>query len=273
MAPSSGKSGQFQKLVWRYYRKHKRDLPWRRTHNPYRILVSEIMLQQTQVERVISKYKEFLRAFPNVRSLARTPLAKILRVWQGLGYNRRALYLKKTAEVIVKNYRGRIPKSTEVLKTLPGIGTHTAGAIATFAYNQPAVFLETNIRRVFLHFLFKHKIKVHDSKILPYIAATIDLKNPREWYYALMDYGALLGKTTKNPNRRSAHYKIQKRFTGSNRQIRGKIITTLIKKRQISASELILQLAAPHYSISRVLNELMRENLVRQKNDTLMLAE
>jgi A/G-specific adenine glycosylase len=186
----------------------------------YRILVSEIMLQQTQVERVLDKYKVFIRIFPDFSSLAVAPLADILKVWQGLGYNRRAVALQKIAISVMKESRGRLPVTREELLKLPGIGKYTASAILTFACNQPNIFIETNIRRVFIHFFFRDRENISDAEILPLIEMTLDAGNPREWYYALMDYGAMLKKTVENPNRKSSHYKKQAPFHGSNRQLR-----------------------------------------------------
>jgi len=165
-------------------------MPWRETSDPYRILVSEIMLQQTQVQRVETKYKEFIAAFPAFPSLARAPLREVLRVWQGMGYNRRAIALRKIAQRVVAEYDGGLPDSVATLRTFPGIGAATAGAIVAFAFNKPTVFLETNSRRVFLHVFFAGRQRVKDSDILPLVETTLDREKPRQWYYALMDYGA-----------------------------------------------------------------------------------
>ena len=153
---------EFKKIILDYYKKHGRhDLPWRKTHDPYKILVSEIMLQQTQVGRVMAKYKEFIREFPDFKKLAQAPTAKVLKAWSGLGYNRRALYLKRTAERVTNEFQGKLPKDQSMLVDLPGIGPNTAGAICAYSFNMPVVFIETNIRRVFIHFFFnKTKRKI-----------------------------------------------------------------------------------------------------------------
>ncbi|MEW6617182.1 MAG: A/G-specific adenine glycosylase [Patescibacteria group bacterium] len=219
----------FRRKIWEFYKKNKRDFPWRRTKNAYHILVSEIMLQQTQTERVRAKYKEFLSLFPDINTLAKARVVDVLRAWQGLGYNRRALFLKRTSEILIKEYNGRIPKDEDILKKFPGIGAGTAGALCAFAFNVPSIFIETNIRRVYIHEFFTSKTSVSDKEIFEYIKITIDKKNPREWYYALMDYGVFLGKErTKNPNTKSKHYKKQSRFSGSERQLRGKILKTAL---------------------------------------------
>ena len=175
------------------------------------------MLQQTQTDRVLKKYGLFLRMFPDWRALAAASLRKILFAWQGLGYNRRALALKRAAEKVIKEWNGDLPSSIETLGTLPGIGPATASAVAAFAFNAPAVFIETNIRAVFIRFFFKRKKHVRDDEILPFIAQTLDRYNPRRWYWALMDYGAMLKKKYPNLSHRSAGYRTQSRFRGSRR--------------------------------------------------------
>ncbi len=219
---------KFQKEIWNYYRAYGREMPWRNIDDPYRIVLSEIMLQQTQVDRVRPKYEAFLAKFPTLESLASAPLSEVLIAWQGLGYNRRAKFLKAMAEQVVSTHGGRFPDDPQVLRELPGIGPGTAGSIAAFVHNKPVAFIETNIRRVYIHFFFKDREAVVDKEILPLVEATVDHKNSREWYYALMDYGALLAKTQVNPNRRSKHYAKQSKFEGSDRQIRGRILKELM---------------------------------------------
>lgn len=219
---------KFIETVWGYYKLNGRhDLPWRRTKNAYRILVSEIMLQQTQVERVIPKYKSFLKKFPSITLLASAPLGDVLREWQGLGYNRRAKMLHECAKIIVRDYSGIFPKTHSALMKLPGVGHYTAGAVMAFAHNEAVPIIETNIRTVFIHHFFKARDGVTDTEFFRLIERTLDMKNPREWYYALMDYGAHLKKTIGNQNTRSRHYTKQSVFKGSDRQIRGAIIRTL----------------------------------------------
>jgi A/G-specific adenine glycosylase len=229
----------FRKKVWDFYKKEGRhDLPWRFTRtrkgagkqlDPYKILVSEIMLQQTQVDRVIPKYRAFLTRFPNVRMLAEAPLADVLGLWSGLGYNRRAVYLKRAAEYVVNERSGKFPKTAEEMQLLPGVGPYTARAVAIFAYNQAYTCIETNIRSVFIHAFFPNTKAVHDTAILPYIEKTLDKTNPREWYWALMDYGAHLKRSGINPSRKSAHHVRQKPFAGSLRQVRGMLLKKLLK--------------------------------------------
>ncbi len=219
---------EFKKIIWNFYRERGRDLPWRRTVTPYRVFVSEVMLQQTQASRVVPKYREFLKLFPNVASLARAKTSSVLKAWQGLGYNRRALQLKRAAEIITSRYGGRVPSNLERLIELPGIGVHTAGAILAYAFNRPVSYVETNIRRIYLHHFFPRSKNVPDRRILPLVEQTLDRKRPREWYWALMDYGAQLPKVVANPNRRSRHYVRQAKFEGSTRQLRGRVLRLVL---------------------------------------------
>ena len=219
----------FTKKVWSYYKASGRhDLPWRKTADSYKILVSELMLQQTQVVRVLPKYTEFLKQFPSVRRLAVAPLGDVLKAWQGLGYNRRAKLLWLTAQVVVNGYKGKFPTMFEDLKKLPGIGHYTAGAIMNFAFGEPIPLIETNVRTVYLHHFFHDKNYVSDNELTPIIERTLDRSNPREWNWALMDYGAHLKGTIGNINSKSTTYKKQSTFKGSDRQIRGAILRTLV---------------------------------------------
>ncbi len=262
----------FRQKIYRYYRAHGRALPWRTTRNPYHILISEIMLQQTQVDRVIQKYKEFIACFPDFKTLAGAPLRRILQVWQGLGYNRRALYLKKTAEEVAEKFNGRLPRTVEALTGLPGIGRNTACSIAAFAFNQPVVFIETNIRSVFIHFFFNDREEVHDREILPLVETALDAENPRAWYSALMDYGVMLKKTHPNPSRKSAHHQKQSKFEGSNRQMRGMIIKLLTDSPAITEAEIIRRLPASAQNIKNNLQQLHKEGLVKKNGRKLSIA-
>jgi A/G-specific adenine glycosylase len=181
---------------------------------------------------------EFLRTFPNIHALAKAPLGDILRAWRGMGYNRRAKYLKQCAEAIVGERGGHIPKDYRTLIALPGIGPSTAGGILAFAYNNPIAYIETNIRRVYIHHFFKKRRRVSDKEILKLVEKTLDTKNPREWYWALMDYGSALPKTVANPNRKSTHYTQQAPFAGSNREVRGDILRLLATQQSVSMHKL-----------------------------------
>ncbi len=264
-------AARFQKIIYGYYKLNKRDLPWRRTHDPYRILISEIMLQQTQVERVILKYSDFIKKFPDFSSLAKAKISTVLKVWQGLGYNRRAKSLRDIAKTVMKNHRGRLPESVEVLKTFRGIGTATASAICVFAFDQAIPFIETNIRRTFLHFYFRGKTKVRDSQILPLVRSTIDVSNPREWFYALMDYGVRLRKECPGILMKSAHYKKQPPFQGSDRQIRGTILRILTSRSSISESKLAEMCNVTSRRLIRYLEKLQGEGFIMRKGTRISL--
>lgn len=209
-----------------------RDLPWRHIDDPYAVLVSEIMLQQTQVTRVGRFWERFLGAFPTLDALAAAAVPDVLERWQGLGYNRRALALKRTADQCAADGRGRLPDSYEGLLALPGIGPATAAGVMAFAYQVPGIYVETNVRAVFLHELFPHEDKVSDKMLEPLVAAAAfhpaAAADPRRWYYGLLDYGAHLKATGVNPTRRSASYSRQPVFEGSRRQKRAWIVRRVL---------------------------------------------
>ena len=263
---------KFQNDVYSYYREYGRDLPWRVTHDPYYILVSEIMLQQTQVQRVMEKYEQFTRIFPDFPSLAKAPLRKILREWQGMGYNRRAIALKQIAQKVVKEFHGNLPTSVETLMTFPGVGRATASAISAFAFKQPAVFIETNIRRVFIHCFFHDRINVMDAEILTLVERTLDSSNPREWYYALMDYGVMLKMKYENPNRRSAHYQKQSPFQGSNRQIRGMVLKLLVQESCVSEHDIARKLNIHGKNLRNNLAQLVKEGFIKKVRGNFTVA-
>lgn len=264
----------FKKIIWAHYRRAgRKTLPWRHTRDPYAILVSEIMLQQTQVSRVEKYYKSFLEHFPDFRSLAHAKPGDVLSKWQGLGYNRRALFLQRTAEIVVKRFDGRLPCDRVALESLPGIGRGTSGSLMAFAFNKPEVFIETNIRRVFIHFFFAKKRKVTDAELERYIKSSVDHKNAREWYWALMDYGAVMrtaGRTMPtDPNHRSAHYKKQSVFFGSDRELRGKIVRSIlfITGNKMSLKELSKQMSVPEEKCKKAIYGLEKEGfIVRKRN-------
>lgn len=263
---------QFQKIIWNYYKKHKRNFPWRNTKDPYKILVSEIMLQQTQAPRVVSKYNSFIKRFPNIESLALAKLSDVLREWQGLGYNRRAKYLKMCVEAIVEKYGGKFPKDFDKLIELPGIGPATAGDLMAFAWNMPVVVIETNIRSVFIHHFFpkeSEQRKIHDKEIIPLIEKTLDKKNPREWYAALMDYGAHL-KETSNPSRKSAHYLKQSPFKGSNREKRSKILKLILEKPR-TEKEISVILGYDTEVTEKNIHALVKEGMIILKHKKLCI--
>ncbi|MBI4127680.1 MAG: A/G-specific adenine glycosylase [Parcubacteria group bacterium] len=268
---SSKKIDSFRRTIWGHYRRQGRDFPWRRTRDPYKILVSEIMLQQTQVSRVLKKYPEFIRAFPDFRALSQAPFSHVLRVWQGMGYNRRALALKRIAAIVVGRFHGKLPDDPTVLAGFPGIGKATAGSIVAFAFDKPTVFIETNIRRVFIHHFFPKRESVDDKEILPFVEAALERDRPREWYWALMDYGAYLATTIENPNRRSSSYRKQSSFEGSNRQLRGMILK-LLASRPMESSQLCKRLHGSSEQIKSNLKTLEHEGFIVRKRLTYHLC-
>lgn len=229
-------------------------------------MVSEVMLQQTQVSRVIPKYEAFIQALPDFRSLAKASTAQVLELWQGLGYNRRALNLQRAAQVIMKEYGGKLPHDPAKLVELPGIGKGTAGSIAAFAFNEPVVFIETNIRRVFINHFFADTERVSDAQIMPLIEVSLDHTKAREWYWALMDYGAWLGanKAVINPNRASRHYTRQSTFEGSQRQLRGALLRYLLANQQAKTTQ--LKQKFDDSRLDKVLAELTHEGFIVQRD-------
>lgn len=275
---NAGQKTAFIKTVYDYYNKSGRhDLPWRNTTDPYKIAVSEVMLQQTQAGRVVGKYQEFLKVFPTVHSLASAPLQQVLLLWSGLGYNRRARFLQQMAQAVVFEYKGVFPKNFNQLLQLPGVGHYTAGAISAFAYNIPVAIIETNIRTVYLHHFpkvlreSKDILKVNDKELLPLIQATIDRENPRLWYWALMDYGSFLKTQGVRIHRSSSHYKKQSAFKGSLREVRGKIIKTLTTQ-SATVGQLQKITAFDKERIAEAVTILIQEGLVSKKGRQLAIS-
>ncbi|MBD3420251.1 MAG: A/G-specific adenine glycosylase [Chitinivibrionales bacterium] len=252
----------FRKTVYAYFDHHGRDLPWRRTSQPYHILVSEIMLQQTQVDRVVGKFLAFIDKFPTVNDLAAASMNEVLSAWQGLGYNRRGMNLKRCAATLAESFGGKVPDSPDELVTLPGIGPATSRSIAAFAFDKPVVFIETNIRSVYLHHFFEDQSAISDAKLLPLVAQTLDKRQPRTWYSALMDYGVYLKKRYGNPSRRSVHHQTQSRFDGSDRQIRGEILRLLLKHTSRTRRQIVKHIGVRTERTERILYALVKDGLL-----------
>jgi A/G-specific adenine glycosylase len=262
----------FQRLVRRYFARFGRSFPWRETHDPYRILVSEVMLQQTQTERVVPKYRDFLNSFPDWQSLAGAPQVDVLKSWAGLGYYRRARNLQQAARVVALERDGSVPKTHADLYGLPGVGEYTRAAVAAFAFGEPVPMIETNIRSVYLHTYFKDAQGVSDRLLKPIIERTLYRRDPREWFYALMDLGAFMKRHVKGVNERSAHYTRQSPFQGSHRQARAavlKIVTEsgLVPRTKIEKSAAALGVICSEERMALVLEELCNEGfIVRDRN-------
>ena len=259
---------EFKRLLCQQGEELYRDMPWRTDTRPYYVLVSELMLQQTQVDRVIPKFQAFIATFPDEATLANASLADVLRLWQGLGYNRRAKFLNEAAKKIVE--LGEFPDDEQGLIALPGVGKNTAGAILAYAYNQPSIFIETNVRAVYIHHFFGDQDMVDDKDIRKILEETLDRHHPREFYWALMDYGTYLKKQGVLPGR-SRHYKKQSPLKGSVREVRGQIIGALSAS-EASEAELRSQLSADD-RFDTALTGLMRDGLVAATGDRFHLTK
>jgi A/G-specific adenine glycosylase len=258
----------FREAVWQHYDQHGRhDLPWRLSEadgsfDPYKIMVSELMLQQTQVNRVLPKYVTFITQFPDVQALAQAPLGEVLVTWQGLGYNRRAKFLWQAAQMVVNELGGKFPRSQKELTVLPGVGINTAGAIMAYAYDEPVVFIETNIRTVYIHHFFHNQTDVPDKDIAELLHQTLPQSNARQWYWALMDYGTHIKQAHGNKSRASKSYVRQSPFQGSKRQVRGAVVRYLSQR---PSSLENLAAAEPDPRLQEVLADLVREGMVQQR--------
>ena len=252
----------FRDTVYGVARANHRVLPWRTTFDPYAVLVSEIMLQQTQADRVTPKFVDFMARFPDVAALASAEFADVLAVWQGLGYNRRALALKRAAEAAMVSFGGMIPATRSELESLPGIGPYTAGAILAFAHDLPEVFIETNIRSVFIHHFFHDRSGIHDRDLTPLVALTLDRSQPRAWYTALMDYGVVLKRAHPNPSRKSVHHLRQSPFEGSNRQLRSTLLKMVLAQPGLSTDDAAGLVAGDREKVAANLVQMEKEGLI-----------
>lgn len=273
----------FTALVREQGRLHYRSLPWRDTGDPYAIWISEVMLQQTQVSRVEGRWEEWLKRFPSVGALADAQLNEVLVVWQGMGYNSRAKRLQECAQIICQEHGGIIPRDYDALVALPGIGPATAAGIRAFAFDEPGVYLETNVRSVFIHELFPEREQVADSELIPLVRQTCPPagQDVRGWYYALLDYGAHLKKTLPNPSRRSKHHSRQSEFQGSSRQKRSFVLRCVLEspKTSLQLQEALdaFELAAGRFRVapaelSRILEKLEEEGLIQQKGELWLVG-
>ncbi|MDP3989444.1 MAG: A/G-specific adenine glycosylase [bacterium] len=271
--PSQKEIRAFQLCVRKHFRVYGRVFPWRKTRDPYHILVSEMMLQQTQTVRVVQKYTAFIQRFPTVESLAGASLLEVFSLWQGLGYNRRARMLRDSARIVVSDYGGSIPRGDALLQTLPGVGPYTARAVASFAFGMRTCVIETNIRAVYLHHFFPHEHKVADTAIATLVMATLPQRNIRDWYNALMDYGAYIKATHPNPGRRSKHHATQSRFEGSVRQVRGAIIRVLVREESCSLSDLHTHIGYDVKRVREALASLKKEGTIVVVSSLYRLAK
>jgi A/G-specific adenine glycosylase len=266
--PTTQQIASFRRDVLRAHAlRGRHSLPWRQTQDPYTIAVSEIMLQQTQVERVIPKFNAWMKRFPTAKKLAAAPTADVLRLWQGLGYNRRAIALQKMAHAVVTEHAGTFPSDEHALIDLPGIGPYTAGAIRAFAFDLPSHFIETNIRTVLIHRFFpKARTAVTDARLIPLVAATLGTQSPRLWYSALMDYGAELkrelGIKKTTLHKKSAHYTKQSKFEGSKRQLRARIVRYALAHPDATKDALAAAFKESPHDVYACIDSLEKEGLL-----------
>ena len=257
----------FQNKILNWYQQNKRDLPWRNTTNPYFIHVSEIMLQQTQVERVKKYYETFLNKYPNLETLAEAQTPELLATWQGLGFNNRVLRLREATKQILQNYKGRYPQQLKQLTSLPGVGEYTASAILAFAFNIEAPVVDTNIRRVLIYELnLDENISI---KKLQEIALQITPKGKaRQWNNALMDYSSLITTASKTQIKSQG---TQGKFEGSTRQVRSTIVKELLKNNSITKQSIKEQF--PQHNIEKILNSLEKDNIIKTQNRRIYLKQ
>lgn len=289
MQVSEGKVKRFQDEILTWYNEHKRDLPWRHTRDPYRILLSEIMAQQTQISRVIPKYEAWLEQFPTIHHLANSSVSEVLTYWHGLGYNRRALNLKRSAEKIVREYDGVFPKTEKELLELPGIGRYTARAILCFAFDEQITVVDTNVRKVILTQFFKsdnskiqtlqcsdtvnhnsEKSKI-DEKIIEEMAEQLlPMGKAYDWNQALMDYSSAVLKKEKIPVQK------QSKYIGSHRYYRSKVLKVLLEKKKVKIDE-IGELIKNDYTekekewLQKMLEQLAKEGFIVIEKETVRL--
>jgi A/G-specific adenine glycosylase len=250
---------EFQSKIMTWWKENARTLPWRENPSPYEVLVSEVMLQQTQVSRVIPKYLEFLEAFPNMESLAESETKRLMQVWSGLGYNRRALWLREAAREIVK--RGIFPRTAEDLCALKGIGPYTSRSILIFAFNEDLAAIDTNIRRVLIASGFAEET-VSNSQLQAVADQMLLRGRSRDWHNALMDYGSEVLTSNKTGIAPASR---QPRFKGSNRQIRGAIIRHLTCFDSLSPEELLSSLSGEGIhctDLESTINQLVDEGFI-----------
>lgn len=280
-----------RRILLRWYGVHRRDLPWRHTRDPYHILVSEIMLQQTQVSRVQEKYHEFLREFPTLQALAIATSGDVIRVWAGLGYNRRALFLQRTAQAVMQEYDGVFPQSIDLLKKLPGVGDYTARAILSFAFEQPVPMMDTNHRRFYQRVFFGLNTK-KDDQLLKQAEVVLPPKASYDWNQALMDFGSMMclsgvprcgecplkryckaypgvlknNKTTRQQNKKTIT------FRETDRYVRGRIIDQLRNVDGLSINNVLQEFSQyGEERVKRIVADLIDDGLIVEKKKRLQL--
>lgn len=253
---------KFQQKVFQFYQENKRDLPWRKTIDPYKILVSEFMLQQTQVSRVLEYYTSWMDTWPTVQSLANETYKNVLQAWMGLGYNRRAMYLHNTANIILDEFEGDVLSAVNHYEKLPGIGLYTSKAIQIFAANADIATVDTNIRRILIN-EFDLDESISDKELFQLAKRCLPKGESREWHNALMDYGSLYLTSRKTRIKPKTQ---QSRFQDSDRQIRGKILRLLLQEDQ-SKYQLQKEINVESKRLSKILSKMIQEETVSKTED------
>ena len=278
---SEEKKKNFNRTLFVWHKKNYRDMPWRQTHDSYKILISEVMLQQTQVNRVRTKYNEFLEQFPNVKVLAKAPLGSVLRVWSGLGYNRRAKFLYECAKTIMAKHGGKFPNTYEELVLLPCIGRSTAGALLAFSFRQDTPMIDTNIRRILARVFFKKKLP-SDKALYDFAVTLIPRGKGRIWNYAMLDLGATLCTARDHSSDcpfMKLHGKVgdfiykkpQKKFAGSRRFYRGQILKLLASKHELEYASIQKSLKLSKHDVVSIITDLLKEGLVKRSKGKVTL--
>ncbi len=253
---------QFQKKILSFYAEKKRDLPWRRTTDPYAILLSEIMLQQTQVDRVVAYYKRWLEKWPTIRDLAGASRAEVFREWLGLGYNNRAKNLHEAAKIISEKYKGNVLAALEHYGELPGIGPYTAAAVHIFSANKGLITVDTNIRRILIH-EFRLDEKIADRELREIAGKCLPPGKSRDWHNALMDYGAMFLTSRKTGIRPKTR---QLQFEGSDRQVRSRILRHLLNGKDCSLGELRKIAGCDAKQLRRIVEGMAKDGIIGQRN-------
>ena len=248
------KKETFHKKIFSWWAKNKKQYPWRETSDPYTIMVSEFMLQQTQASRVIPKFNLFLKKFPDLESLANNTDREVLALWSGLGYNRRAIWLKEAPQYIIE--LGYFPQENRILKKIRGIGEYTSRSIPIFAFNVDIATVDTNIRRILIHEGFATE-ETNEKELFKIAEQLLPLHRSRDYHSALMDYGATLITAKKTGIKPKT---MKGKFKGSTRESRGKIIKLLLQNEKLSKAELSKKLGKK--DIENILNSLAKDQLI-----------